>query len=197
MIQLNNQESNFFNRSNPHCSSSTLLDIHLPTIQTIDAKGFERLQSNQLFNYHLDYLSFTLNYINRVSFQALLDFIDIQQNISILTGLSWSAGHKARNYKNTILSTTGIKGGFDHLNDSDKYQVMIIISGSYFANLSAIEQQKLIVYLHLIWGIEPNRLDIAIDDYTFKAIPLTQGYFILTSQRINSLSYTLSPFKRT
>ena len=24
-----------------------------------------------------------------------------------------------------------------------------------------------------------------------------QGYFILTSQRINSLSYTLSPFKRT
>ncbi len=25
----------------------------------------------------------------------------------------------------------------------------------------------------------------------------TQGYFILISQRINSLSYTLSPFKRT
>ncbi len=26
---------------------------------------------------------------------------------------------------------------------------------------------------------------------------LGQGYFILISQRINSLSYTLSPFKRT
>ena len=51
---------------------------------------------------------------------------------------------------------------------------MIDFTGSYFANFSLLEQIELIYYLNSNWKLKCHRIDVAVDDYSRKQLPVGQ-----------------------
>lgn len=64
---------------------------------------------------------------------------------------------------------------------------MIDIQGSYFTNLSPIEQQSLIKHLSIISQVNCHRIDLAIDDYTYQQIPRDE--MVKAHKQGNSFGY--------
>ena len=51
---------------------------------------------------------------------------------------------------------------------------MIDFTGSYFADLSLLEQIDLIYFLNSNWKLKCHRIDVAVDDYSRKLFPVDQ-----------------------
>ncbi len=87
---------------------------------------------------------------------------------------------KSKKYQNRTISQSGIVLGCTKrakntgLNTRYVYDIMIDFTGAYFANLSLIEQQKVINYLNSNWKLKCHRLDVAIDDYSRKLFPVPE-----------------------
>ena len=87
---------------------------------------------------------------------------------------------KSKKYDYRIVSKTGIvlavkkRAKYKGKNTRYVYDIMLDLTGAYFANLSLLEQLKVIHYLNDNFKLKCHRLDVAIDDYSRELFPMLQ-----------------------
>ena len=107
--------------------------------------------------------------IDLCKFDELLSYCG-HKYISVQMGNPWFCG---RSFENTIVSPCGIKGGFTVDSETEKVDVMIDFSGQYFADQTVVDQWRLLVGLKYAYAVNCLRIDLAVDDYTYSHIPLS------------------------
>lgn len=184
MVNQKTQESNFRSDSLGELAGNTISDIPNSTFPTSlkysQSTTLYRFQpsntydsSQSAFFLHLDYLSFSLTNLPQQYFETLLQYLD-SKYLTREENKYWSIGSKAKSYKNRLTSPRGIQGGYTYQNETLGYKLMIVLEGSYFANVSVLEQQKLLSSLKSIYNVKVHRIDLAIDDYSYQRIPIDE-----------------------
>ena len=188
MIEPNTENSNTQLLATQKSPSNSHLFLHLPLTPTLNSFNRYLSTSNKakielfLLNIHLDYLRVSTTDLTKNSFGNLLSNLGLpipyQEN-----RISWHPDKsmpRSKKYQNSIQSDTGIKLGYTkRLKDRSRkpkyvYDIMIDFSGSYFADLSLLEQQELIYYLNSNWKLKCHRIDVAMDDYSRELFPILQ-----------------------
>jgi len=180
MIKLNTESSNSQFSATQKSPSNTHLQLHLPL--TLSPNSFHNFlfTSNQskiyfsIINIHLDYLRISTTLSTKKSFDNLL--ADLGLPIPCFENkISWHPYNEASRkdkYQNSIKSDRRIILGYTKrlLNKSKTpkyvYDIMIDFYGSYFADLSLLEQIKLINWLNSNYKLKCHRIDVAVDDYS-------------------------------
>ena len=190
MIEQKNSNSNsqlLATQKSP--SNNTPLFLHLPLTFTLNSfNSLLPLQTDSLFlnnllSIHLDYLRISTNDLTKKSFTKLVDYLFSE--VAYKTINKPSHPHpgtpKSKKYQNTIVSTnTGVvlrytkRAKFKGRNIKYCYDIMIDFSGSYFADLSLLEQLELIYHLNSNYKPKCHRIDVAMDDYSRKLFPVGQ-----------------------
>lgn len=188
MVKLNNGNSKYKFLAAQKSHSNTHLFLHLPI--TLSTNSFNSFLSTlnkakisfNLLNIHLDNLRISTNSLTKKSFNRIL--ADLSLPIPYCENKKpWhpdSKMPKSKKYQNSLRSDKGIILGYTKrlLNNSKKpkyvYDIMIEFYGSYFANLSLLEQLNLVNYLNRSLEPKCHRIDVAIDDYSKKLFPILQ-----------------------
>jgi hypothetical protein len=188
MIKPNTQNCNQQLLAVQNSPSNTHLFLH--DTLTLTTNSFNRLLplqvdsqiSLKIITIHLDYLRVSSRNLTDKSFALLLaSFFSKVATRTI--NKPWHPDPKtpkSKKYQNRITSKSGIILGYTKraknrgLNTRYVYDIMIDFTGAYFANLSLVEQQKVINYLNSNWQLKCHRLDVAIDDYSRKLFPVPE-----------------------
>jgi hypothetical protein len=188
MISLNTQKDKHQLLAASNSPSNSQLDLH--NTLTLTTNSFNRLLPLQVDSQitlkiniiHLDYLRVSSINLTDKSFALLLaSFFSKVETKTI--NKPWHPDPKmpkSKKYQNKITSKSGIILGYTKraknrgLNTRYVYDIMTDFTGAYFANLSLIEQQKVINYLNSNWQLKCHRLDVAIDDYSRKLFPVPE-----------------------
>lgn len=95
----------------------------------------------------------------------------------------WSVGKGVRTYRNRIVASNGIQGGFNLSSDEEIEQgrapveCMVDFSGNYFSDKSCVDVWRMCRGLNNVYKVKATRIDIAIDDYSEESfIPVKEMY---------------------
>jgi hypothetical protein len=207
MLKRNTQNSNSQPAIFGGNSGNTPLILPKNIKKSAKTTATKRLQSSaknsnlpSAFYNHSDYLRITFQGLNESQFKQVLTLID-DKHITLEPNKDWSCGSEANRYKNKITSPTGLEGGYN-INPSNSYQnqlslydVMIDLRGTYFANLTPIEQYRLLCSLNQIPSCKFTRFDCAIDDYSYQQIPVNE--MIKAHQQGNYFGYQKHTYTAT
>ncbi|BAZ44227.1 hypothetical protein NIES4102_38810 [Chondrocystis sp. NIES-4102] len=188
MIKPNIQSSNKQLLVVENCSSNTTLSLH--NTLSLTTNSFNYLLPTKTYSQfkflknfiHLDYLRLSSNNLTKKSFDSLVDFVFDKQETKTINK-PWHPDPKmpqSKKYQNIITSSSGITLGYTKKaknrgkNIRHVYDIMLDLSGAYFAKLSLLKQQKVISYLNINWTFKCHRIDVAIDDYSHKLIPVIE-----------------------
>lgn len=86
----------------------------------------------------------------------------------------WSPGGGYVYYQNSIKSPLGIRGGWTFCEEDDYYELCLDFSGEFFEGRSNIYVWRMIRGFYYAYKARCSRIDLAIDDYTYKAIPVDE-----------------------
>lgn len=120
---------------------------------------------------HVDYLRITHKGLSGELFSRLLEFIC--ENYSARVGTPWSPGGGAVWFPNRIEGIDGFVGGFEET-ENGTINFMYQLPGSYWINKSAVETWRILRGLTGFVDAICNRIDIAIDDYSYETIPVLE-----------------------
>ncbi len=202
MIKPNNQNSNQQFSASQNSPSNTPLDIrYTPPLSTHSFKSLllsslDSQNKNNILKITIDYLRISSSKLSKRSFENLLANLVLPVPC-FENKILWHTHPKmpkSKKYQNSIESDKGIIGGYTKRakyrgrNTRYAYDIMIDFSGSYFANLSLVEQIKLINYLNSYWKLKCHRIDVAIDDYSEELFPVRQ--MILAIERGDCCGFT-------
>ena len=186
MIKLNTQKSKhqFLDTQNP--PSNTQLFLHLPL--SLSTNSFKlllpTLLDSHLFfytsRYLLDYLRVSSIGLKDIEFCMLTTILFSKVDSKVINKPSHPhpGTPKSKKYQTRIVSSTGIvlrytkRAKYRGINTRYVYDIMIDFTGSYFANLSFLEQMDLIYYLNSNWKLKCHRIDVAVDDYSRRLFPV-------------------------
>ena len=116
---------------------------------------------------HLDYLRITV-IIDLCKLHELLMYCS-HKYISLEEGSRWHCG---RSFDNKIVSPVGINGGYTINLETKKVDVMINFTGQYFQGETVTDQWRLLLGLKHTYNVKCCRIDLSVDDYTYKHIPV-------------------------
>ena len=188
MIKLNTEKSQDKLLATLNSPSNTQLDLH-PSL-TLSTNSFNLLLPTLLhsqlffykFRYLLDYLRVSSNNLSVKSFDLLTTILFSKVDSKVINKPSHPhpGTPKSKKYQTRIVSSTGIvlrytkRAKYQGKNTRYVYDIMIELTGSYFANLSLLEQIELIYYLNSNWKLKCHRIDVAVDDYSRRLFPVGQ-----------------------
>ena len=188
MIKLNNEYSNSQLSATQKSRSNTPLFLHLPLTESTNSFDLllPLLTDSHfpflIFHIHLDYLRVSISGLTKSSFSKLKNHLFSGLDTKTTNKL-WHPNPKtpkSKKYQSRISSGTRVALAYRKraknrgVNKRYVYDIMIDFYGSYFADLSLLEQIELIYYLNSNYKLECHRLDVAIDDYSGKLFPLLQ-----------------------
>ena len=136
----------------------------------------------KVFLIHLDYLRVSSNELTKKSFNRLKHLFFSERDSKTINK-PWHLDDgmpRSKKYNYTIESKSGIilgytkKAKYRGINTRYVYDIMIQLSGSYFANLSLLEQTKLINYLNSNWKLKCHRIDVATSTSSKELFPVPQ-----------------------
>ena len=188
MIKPNSQNSNHQLLDAQKDYSNTQLNDR--KIKTLSTNSFNPSLPTQLDSHlsltslpiSLDYLRFGASSLRRKNFDLLTTILFSQVDCKAINK-PWHPDPKMpknKKYQNRIVSRKGIVFGYTKrakyrgVNTRYVYDIMIDFTGAYLANLSLLEQIKLIQYISNYFKLECHRIDIAVDDYSRKLFPVNQ-----------------------
>ena len=188
MINLNSEYSNSQFSASQKNSSNTPAFLHIPL--TLSTNSFNSLLplltdshfSLSIFHIHPDYLRVSTSGLTKLSFSKLKNYLFDGQDTRTINKF-WHPNPKTPNtkkYPHRIVTDTGVVLAYRKraknrgANRRIVYDIMIELYGSYFADLSLLEQLELICYLNSNWQLKCHRIDVAVDDYSGKLFPLLQ-----------------------
>lgn len=186
MLKPNTENSNSQLLATQKSPSNTPLHFNLPlSLSNNSLHSFSLYQNKakveiKSIDIHLDYLRFSGTLPTKKSFDSLLAKLAFPIPC-FENKISWHPHlytPKIKQYENKLESFKGGILGYTRrlLNNSKKpkyvYDIMIDLKGTYFANLSLLEQQELIYYLNSNFQLKCHRIDVAIDDYSRKLFPV-------------------------
>lgn len=188
MIKPNTAKSKHQLLGSQHSPSNTQLDLH--STLPLSTNSFNLLLPSFLDSHlssHpvrclIDYLRVSSNGLSVKHFDFLVASLFSKVDYKIINK-SWHphpGTPKSKKYQNQIVSDTGIVLGYTeramYKGRNTRYvrDIMIDFRGSYFANLSLLEQIELIYHLNRNWKLKCHRIDVAIDDYSRKLFPVGQ-----------------------
>ena len=190
MVKQNTKNSNLYNNFLTN-SWNTRLESkkisYLNYSQTID---FNRIIANKIYSIFskefsltqtckIDYISFTTQ-LPKIIFKELLNYIAISINtlyvknlfISISNGNKpCKTGDKGKYYKNQIQFSKSYIVSYTYQEDTKNYDIHVSIRGTELSKLNIFQQQALVRKL-ASFKLYFTRLDVCIDDKTYKLIPL-------------------------
>lgn len=135
-----------------------------------DGGGNTRLKPITSLDAHIDYLRVKVEKHTPEQFDRFLSFLDSRHLLKV--GSPWSLGGNTTYYEHKVIGINGLKGGFNV--DSDGcISATVDLSGAYFEPLNRIDQWRLIQGLGHTYKADCSRIDLAIDDYTFSVIPVS------------------------
>lgn len=145
-------------RPNPNVKLKSVVDCS----SNNDDMGF--IQS------HIDYLRIRLVGISPETFESLTAFISGDFVIEMDT--FWSPGSGVVGYPNKLIGARGAMGGFYVDDETGLISTMISLSGEYFEGINVVDQWRLCLGLIFRFNVRVTRLDTAIDDPSYFAIPI-------------------------
>lgn len=145
------------------------MNIITRSMNIIDGRGNTRLEPINKFEAHLDYLRFSVKELTVTEFSSLLSFVSAQYDT--LPTCPWSPGGGSVWFENKLIGTHGFIGGFD-VDDDGLINAMMQLPGSYFEQLNLYKQWELCRVLKHTYKAKCSRIDLAIDDPTYTAIPV-------------------------
>ena len=134
-----------------------------------DGYGNTRLKPIACVESHLDYLRVAGEVESPDEFALLACFISKDYALEFDT--PWSPGSAANYYPNRILGSRGIRGGFN-IEEEGTVRYMVDLSGEYFEGMSVVDSWRLLKGLTERFRARGTRIDIAIDDPEYQAIPV-------------------------
>lgn len=188
MIELNTRSSNTQLLTTQKSHSNSQLNHHSTLSLTTNSFNLllPLLLDSQKVNFnlhiHLDYLRVSSNNLSVNSFYLLSTILFNKVDFKTIDK-PWHPHPnmpKSKKYQSRIVSSKGIVLGYTKRakyrgkNTRYVYDIMLDFTGSYFADLSLLEQQELIYYLNSNWKLKCHRIDVAIDDYSRELIPVGQ-----------------------
>ena len=188
MIKPNTEKDNHQLLATQKSFSNTQLFLH--PFLSLSTNSFTRSITSlydshlyiYIYRYLLDYLRISSNDLSVKDFDLLTTFLFSKVDSKVINK-PWHPDPKmpkSKKYQNRIVSKAGIVLGYTkrakyrNRNTRYVYDIMIDFTGSYFANLSLIEQIELIYDLTSYWKPKCHRLDVAVDDYSRKQFPVGQ-----------------------
>lgn len=145
--------------------------VHNMNDITKDGNGNTRLKPKNTLEAHLDYYRCHKGAITYDEFQLIINFI-IKEHV-VEFDRPWSPGAGAVFFPHKVIGTRGVVGGFN-VDDDGLYSFMIDLPGEYFQGMSATDQWRLMMGLHVRYKVKCSRIDIAIDDPTYSIIPVDE-----------------------
>ena len=188
MLKPNTAQVNHQLLATQNSPSNTQLELH--STLSLSNNSFKLLLPTLLdsqlyfytFRYLLDYLRVSSNDLSVKSFDSITTILFSKVDSKEINK-PWHphpGTPKSKKYQNRIVSNTGIvlgytrKAKYTGKNTRYFYDIMIDFTGSYFADLSLLEQIELIYFLNSNWKLKCHRIDVAVDDYSRKLFPVGQ-----------------------
>ena len=138
---------------------------------TKDGNGNTRLNPRDTPETHLDYFRIRKDAITYDEFQLIINFIMKEHVVEI--DRPWSPGAGAVFFPHKVIGVRGFVGGFN-VDDDGLYSFMADMPGEYFQGMSATDQWRLMMGLHVRYKVKCTRIDIAFDDPTYSIIPFDE-----------------------
>jgi hypothetical protein len=137
---------------------------------SIDKKNDYRLW----LSVQVDYLTIKLNFLAKSEVIDLLNYLFPNKDYAI-QGLPWIPGESAKGKKEKVL-TSGCGSGLIEYSrkKGESGKLLLQLSGEFWGKYTLAEQVKIISDLKTIYNCTATRIDIAIDDFTQKIIPLNK-----------------------
>lgn len=122
----------------------------------------------------IDYLRIKAQFDSQKSLNTFLEFVFNSHPYNI-DNVSWSAGRGAKKFDNRITTLGGGFGGISyHDENCQSGDIMIDLPGEYWGQFDVVSQHNIFSALKNIYHCECTRLDICIDDYSQKIVPINQ-----------------------
>ena len=119
---------------------------------------------------HLDYLRLFMEFD---TFELLTEACEYAMGRDYLSEERiWSPGGGQVYYDNSIKSPLGVRGGWQFYGEDDYYELCLDFSGEFFEQKSNVFVWRMIRGFYYKYKARCSRIDIAIDDYTYKTIPV-------------------------
>lgn len=153
-----------------HHNSTT--DKRESSVET--GSGHTRLDQEVLL-VGVDYIRVTAKISTWDGVRALIEFLVNDSEYLIREEIPFSLGKGSPIYPSSIKTAVGINGGYRVVGDggdNNYYEVIFDFSGQYLEKLSCLEQWRLCRGLWHQWQVRCTRLDIKIDDFSYRLIPL-------------------------
>ena len=125
---------------------------------------------NEVFSVHLDYLR-VKGKLSPKEFDNLIEYIGRDEAV-IELGVSWNFAKGAKKFDHKLTGITGFIGGFSYDEETGSINFIIDFSGKYFDRINVIDQWRFCRGLYYKYNCISTRIDIAIDDCTYKHIPI-------------------------
>lgn len=137
----------------------------------IDGGSNTRLIQEKALTSHCDYGRWHREDMSPQDFEQLLLFLTRDHVVQM--DCQWSAGGNALRYDHKVIGIKNFVGGFS-VNENKSITCMIQCPGQYWEQMNNVDMWHLFQGLKHRFKMKPSRVDYAIDDPTYKIIPVDE-----------------------